>query len=229
MSLKPFAVATPVRVRRDPHYGPGPWPDKPIGTITGLPIDGAAFKSVATLRGPNDTTGSFSTSLSAMGTVTARTPRRRSKRNISKLCASRKRTTIVKSEESTRLAMTYLQWVVNDLFAFSDPEFQGSVWIRGDHPRRFVQDYDEAVQTFTEFTEMLLADDLWKYTTLSAEQANVLRGFYERLIQFDDTLPKGPRNSQVIVKDPRWPAIVLAAKGTLVSILEGSGEIRPQI
>lgn len=52
MSLKPFAVATPVRVRRDPHYGPGPWPDKPIGTITGLPIDGAAFKSVATLRGP---------------------------------------------------------------------------------------------------------------------------------------------------------------------------------
>ena len=52
MSLKPFAVATRVRVRRDPQYGPGPWPDEPIGTITELPMDGAAFKWVATPRGP---------------------------------------------------------------------------------------------------------------------------------------------------------------------------------
>jgi hypothetical protein len=125
--------------------------------------------------------------------------------------------------------MTYLQWVVNDLAAFSDPEFQGSVWIRGDHPLRFVQDYDEAVQTFTESTEMLFADDFWKCTPLSAEQVNVLRHFYERLVQFDDTLPKGPRDSNLIVRDPRWPAIVSAAKRTLTSILEGSCEIRPQI
>jgi hypothetical protein len=135
----------------------------------------------------------------------------------------------VQSEENTCLATTYLQHVVNNLFALSEPEFQGSVWIRGDHPRRYVNDYDEAVQVFTGFTGMLLADDLWKYTPLGVEHANVLRGFYDRLVQFDDTLPKGPRDSRVIVKDPQWPAIVSAAKSTLASILEGSGEIRPQL
>ena len=35
-----------VRVRRDPNYGPGPWPDEPAGTVIGTP------HLVETTRGP---------------------------------------------------------------------------------------------------------------------------------------------------------------------------------
>jgi len=30
-------VGQRVRVRRDPDFGPGPWPGEPLGTITGPP------------------------------------------------------------------------------------------------------------------------------------------------------------------------------------------------
>lgn len=47
-----LAVATRVQVRRDVEFGPGPWPDEPIGTIITSPLDGTPFTSVATARGP---------------------------------------------------------------------------------------------------------------------------------------------------------------------------------
>ena len=45
-----------VRVRRDPEYGPGPWPAEPTGTVTAHPQadDGmGTTRSVATMSGPS--------------------------------------------------------------------------------------------------------------------------------------------------------------------------------
>ncbi len=36
--MMPLPIGTRVRVRRDRDYGPGPWPDEPLGTI-GKSID----------------------------------------------------------------------------------------------------------------------------------------------------------------------------------------------
>ena len=33
----PLQIGTRVRVRRDPDFGPGPWPAEPIGRIVGVP------------------------------------------------------------------------------------------------------------------------------------------------------------------------------------------------
>jgi hypothetical protein len=133
------------------------------------------------------------------------------------------------TDEDKTLAATYLQHVVNYLFAFSSAEFQESVWIRGDHPQRYVNDYDEAVEEFSWFSRWLLEGDLWRCTPLGAGQVEHLRRFYDELMRFDDSLPKAPSDSRVIVADLRWPAIVAQAKGVLASVLEVSGEIRPQV
>ena len=52
MSTTPLALGTRVCVRRDPEYGPGPWPDEPIGSIVASPLDGMSFRWVDTVRGP---------------------------------------------------------------------------------------------------------------------------------------------------------------------------------
>jgi hypothetical protein len=111
----------------------------------------------------------------------------------------------------------------------SNPEFQASVWVRGDHPRRYVQDYDEAVQDFCDFADSLLEDDFWTNTPLGAEQVKHIREFYVELTRYDDTLPRSVHDSQLILDDPRWPAIVSAAGDALASVLQSCGDIRPQI
>jgi len=35
----PLQMGTRVRVRRDPEFGPGPWPAEPLGRIVGTPQD----------------------------------------------------------------------------------------------------------------------------------------------------------------------------------------------
>jgi hypothetical protein len=49
--LLPLRISTKVRVRRDPDYGPGPWPDEPTGTLRAFPVDGAPFHVVNTTHG----------------------------------------------------------------------------------------------------------------------------------------------------------------------------------
>jgi hypothetical protein len=39
-------------VRRDPVYGPGPWPAEPTGTVIVSPYDGTESSTVMTVRGP---------------------------------------------------------------------------------------------------------------------------------------------------------------------------------
>jgi hypothetical protein len=48
-----FTVGDRVKVRRDPEYGPGPWPDEPTGTVTQHPgaLDGEGWVATTTLRG----------------------------------------------------------------------------------------------------------------------------------------------------------------------------------
>lgn len=50
----PFHTALPlgtrVRVRRDPQFGPGPWPSEPTGTLVVGP-DGKQFSEVSTQQG----------------------------------------------------------------------------------------------------------------------------------------------------------------------------------
>jgi hypothetical protein len=46
-----IAVGSKVVVRRDPDYGPGPWPAEPAGRIVAYP-DGSAWVNVTTQQGP---------------------------------------------------------------------------------------------------------------------------------------------------------------------------------
>ena len=135
--------------------------------------------------------------------------------------------TDVHADDDTTLARTFLQHVANDLYAFSSPAFQRSIWIRGDPSRRYVHDFIEAVETFQEFAGWLIDDKMWKNVPLSAEQAAALERFQETLLAFSDSLPN--RDSAVAIADPRWPAIVSAAKDTL-NVLEAGGHgIVPQV
>ncbi|MDX6198103.1 MAG: hypothetical protein QOJ79_1254 [Actinomycetota bacterium] len=46
----PLPIGCRVRVRRDPDFGPGPWPDEPLGTIVRVG-DEEHFSLVETRRG----------------------------------------------------------------------------------------------------------------------------------------------------------------------------------
>jgi hypothetical protein len=54
----PHPVGTRVRVRRDPVYGPGPWPNEPARTVIEAPdgspfyLGGTPFTWATTLQGP---------------------------------------------------------------------------------------------------------------------------------------------------------------------------------
>jgi hypothetical protein len=58
MTPIPLPLGTRVRVRRDPIFGPGPWPAEPTGTIIEAPDDsplyshGTPFTWAETVRGP---------------------------------------------------------------------------------------------------------------------------------------------------------------------------------
>jgi hypothetical protein len=52
-SAEPLDVGTRVIVRRDPDYGPGPWPSEPRGVVSGHVSP--YFMVVQTLQGPERT------------------------------------------------------------------------------------------------------------------------------------------------------------------------------
>lgn len=49
--VEPLTIGARVRVRRDPEYGPGPWPEEPTGAVIASPMDGSAVSYVETVRG----------------------------------------------------------------------------------------------------------------------------------------------------------------------------------
>lgn len=51
MTAGKLKVGARVRVRKDPQFGPGPWPAEPPGVLVAGP-DGAPFCMVDTQRGP---------------------------------------------------------------------------------------------------------------------------------------------------------------------------------
>ncbi|MEA2787180.1 MAG: hypothetical protein QOF71_3284 [Candidatus Eremiobacteraeota bacterium] len=47
----PLPIGARVRVHQDPDYGPGPWPNEPVGTISEAP-GGSSYGLVRTVSGP---------------------------------------------------------------------------------------------------------------------------------------------------------------------------------
>ena len=131
------------------------------------------------------------------------------------------------NDDARTRARTFLQVILDDLYAFSNKDFQYSVWIRGDHPKGYVQDYVEAVKLLRDFAGWLLENDYWRNVPLTSDQAAALKQFFDEVMAFDDTLPE--RESHAAITDPAWPELMSSAAKTLTALLEGSHQLRPQV
>lgn len=137
-----------------------------------------------------------------------------------------RRSDLLEHASKSERARAFLQNAMNTLFAFATPGFQERVWIRGDHPSRYVNDYSESAEMLQDFIPWLLEDDEWKHVPLSPEQAASMAQFYERFLKFDDSLTD--RNSVAVLRDPRWPSLVTSAKDTMKMLEQGTHNVRPQ-
>ena len=118
-------------------------------------------------------------------------------------------------------ARTFFQTVLDELWVFASQEFQEAVWVRGDHPSGFVQDYVKAMEVFRDFVSwrLALADDCWKLVPLTDVQVDRLKGFYRLFERFDENTTV--RDGRDVLADHHWPAIVAEARKTLVVLRDG--------
>ena len=124
-------------------------------------------------------------------------------------------------------ARIFAQTLIDEVFAFSSAPFQLSVWVRGDHPKKYVQDYIEAINVLHEFTYWLLDDAYYRHVPLTDEQAEEMRRFAEFVERFDESLTT--RDAKCVIADPRWPLIRAEAARTL-DVLSGGGHgLRPEV
>jgi len=128
------------------------------------------------------------------------------------------------------LARTFFRQVCTYLYCFSSREWQEAVWVRGDHPKHFVQSYGLAVEEFNDFVRWLTADDMltpvpWTLVPLTVDQVRRVQMYCERLNAFDDSVGLVVEDSTVLA-DPRWTRLVSEAGETLTALEGESGPIR---
>jgi hypothetical protein len=128
------------------------------------------------------------------------------------------------AEDDRTRARAFAQHVLNQLFAFSSEDFQRSVWIQGDHPEHYVQDYVEAMEVLRDFIPLLTEDRWYRLVPLSDEQFEALHRFDDLIERFDACLPV--RDAEHALADPQWPSIRAAAARTLHILEEGKHGLR---
>jgi hypothetical protein len=124
-------------------------------------------------------------------------------------------------------ARIFAQALIDEVFAFSSAPFQLSVWVRGDHPEKYVQDYVEAINVLHDYTYWLLDDAYYRHVPFTDEQAEEVRRFAELVERFDESLTT--RDAEDVIADPRWPLVRAEAARTLDVLSRGGHGLRPQV
>lgn len=77
--------------------------------------------------------------------------------------------------DDRRLACRFLATLLDVVFVLSNETFQRSVWLYGNHPKRYVSSYDEIAEMFQETLEWLTDGGLWQRARISERHINALR------------------------------------------------------
>lgn len=125
------------------------------------------------------------------------------------------------------LACRFLATLVDVVFVLSNDTFQRSVWLHGNHPKRYVSSYDEIAEMFQENLEWLTDDGLWQKAGISECHIDALRRLFADFDRFDHG--KRGRDPADILDDPNWRDIVTTAKVTLAHLADNACGARPSI
>jgi hypothetical protein len=129
--------------------------------------------------------------------------------------------------DDRRLACRFLATLVDVVFVLSNETFQRSVWLYGNHPKRYVSSYDETAEMFQENLEWLTADGLWQKAGISERHIDALRRLFTELDRFDHG--KRGRDPADILDDPGWRVIVTSAKAALGDLADNACGASPSV